>query len=56
MGEMEEAEEDGVLWRLTQTELTARYHPHLASFPGLYHSFCRLQYENRGECLEGFCT
>ena len=28
----------------------------LASFPGLYHSFCRLQYENRGEGLEGFRT
>ena len=28
----------------------------LASFPGLHHSFCRLQYENRGEGLEGFCT
>ena len=23
----------------------------LASFPGLHHSFCRLQYENRGEKL-----
>ena len=28
----------------------------VASFPGLYHSFCRLQYENRGEGLEGFRT
>ena len=28
----------------------------LASFPGLHHSFCRLQYENRGEGLEGFRT
>ena len=28
----------------------------VASFPGLYHSFCRLQYKNRGEGLEGFRT
>ena len=27
---------------------------HVASFPGLHPSFCHLQYENRGEGLEGF--
>ena len=28
----------------------------VASFLGLYHSFWRLQYKNRGEGLEGFRT
>jgi len=28
----------------------------LASFPGLHTQFCRLQYEKRGEGLEGFIT
>ena len=35
---------------------TSTRRKYVASFPGLHHSFCRLQYENRGEGLEGFCT